>query len=212
LKDLAKGAKTLAHVERGLKEGYHEKWADEMAEATEEIRILILDSSAMSGAASVGVVGVSFDVTNPRMQEYVGQTLGLIDDITDTTIKQVEKVISTGIAEGDSIPTIANSIDEYFDGAIKNRATTIARTEVIGASNAGSLEGYIESGVVEGKEWLTAIDGREREWHAAADGQIVGLTESFTVKGESLNAPGDPSASASNIVNCRCAIAPVVDL
>jgi len=36
----------------------------------------------------------------------------------------------------------------------------IARTETIRASNFGAEEAYIQSGVVEGKEWLTAFDER----------------------------------------------------
>lgn len=35
-----------------------------------------------------------------------------------------------------------------------SRAKIVSRTEVISSSNAGTHQGYIESGVVIGKEWL----------------------------------------------------------
>jgi uncharacterized protein with gpF-like domain len=54
------------------------------------------------------------------------------------------------------------------------------------------------------KEWVSRGDSRVRDAHRAADGQVVPMNMPFIVKGESLQYPGDPAGSASNIVNCRC--------
>ena len=63
-----------------------------------------------------------------------------------------------------------------------------------------------QSGVVDKKEWLTALDERTREWHTEANGQVVGINEKFIVAGEELDCPGDPAASPENIINCRCTL------
>jgi len=96
------------------------------------------------------------------------------------------------------------------------RAERIARTEVIGALNGGHLDGYREGGA-SSKEWLSTDDDRTRgadpkdEFnHLAADGETVDLDAEFTKTGEALQYPGDPAGSAGNIINCRCALLPVV--
>ena len=42
------------------------------------------------------------------------------------------------------------------------------------------------------KQWSTVIDGRERETHAAANGQVVGIDDPFRIGGASWHHPGDP--------------------
>ncbi|MFD1423417.1 phage minor head protein [Laceyella tengchongensis] len=89
----------------------------------------------------------------------------------------------------------------------KNRARTIARTEMISAARAGQFYADRQSGIVIGKEWFAAHQpDRTRPWHLEADGQIKRLDEPFEVNGEKLMFPGDTSlgATADNIVNCRC--------
>jgi hypothetical protein len=54
------------------------------------------------------------------------------------------------------------------------------------------------------KEWVAILDNVTRADHAAADGQIVGVDDFYSVGGESLLYPRDPRGSISNIINCRC--------
>ncbi len=75
--------------------------------------------------------------------------------------------------------------------------------------NFGSTATYKSAGV-EQKEYLAVQDDRTRDAHAEADGQIVGIDESFIVDGEELQYPGDPSGDAGNVINCRCSILPVI--
>ena len=60
------------------------------------------------------------------------------------------------------------------------------------------------------KEWTAARDERTRQAHADADGDIVGMDESFNVGGEMMRFAGDPNGSAGNIINCRCGISHIV--
>jgi hypothetical protein len=87
----------------------------------------------------------------------------------------------------------------------QTRAERISRTETTGAYNAGALDaGFVEGQRV--KVWMTTGDDRTRAEHLAASGQCVPLEDTFTVGGEALEMPGDPSGSAGMTINCRCTI------
>jgi len=72
---------------------------------------------------------------------------------------------------------------------------------------AGLTNVEIKAPNIEGwKRWDAVGDDKMRDWHAAADSQVVLSHRVFTVMGEALMYPGDTSlgASAANIINCRC--------
>jgi hypothetical protein len=52
------------------------------------------------------------------------------------------------------------------------------------------------------KQWLSRDDSAVRPGHRLADGQIRFLSQPFIVSGEPLMAPGDPSGSPWNVINC----------
>lgn len=58
------------------------------------------------------------------------------------------------------------------------------------------------------KEWHTIMDGRERDTHAIANGQIVPIDEPFIVGGYKMMFPRDVTYGAppKEIINCRCSI------
>lgn len=91
------------------------------------------------------------------------------------------------------------------------RAEMIARTEtgkVLGQARQEALAQSLEDADLTEDDyervWDTNLDGRERATHAAADGQRVKGEEPFTVGGYKLQYPGDSSAPAEEIINCRC--------
>ena len=110
-------------------------------------------------------------------------------------------------------PTLAKMLDvveEVMGSRIESSAETIARTEVVGGYNAGAQLVRDEVGV-ERKEWIATLDERTRMAHSDADGEIVRQDDKFNVGGELLSHPGDPTASVSNIVNCRCSCVAIID-
>ncbi|OMB79277.1 hypothetical protein [Mycolicibacterium conceptionense] len=54
------------------------------------------------------------------------------------------------------------------------------------------------------KVWISTLDGKTRPSHWAADGQRAPLAGTFTVGGEQMRFPADPTASAAERKNCRC--------
>ena len=63
------------------------------------------------------------------------------------------------------------------------------------------------------KEWVTVGDDVVRPHHLAVDSVQVLVSQAFSVNAQRLMYPGDTSlgATASNVVNCRCASVPDVD-
>ena len=94
---------------------------------------------------------------------------------------------------------------EGWDGS----ATTMTRTEVMTALNAGALAAALDEQQRTRrpwtKTWLATDDTRTRTEHRAADGQTRPLSEAFTVGRARLQFPGDPRGPAHLVINCRCA-------
>lgn len=87
-----------------------------------------------------------------------------------------------------------------------DRAKRIAQTERTRVQSQGRYDTAMQAselGVPMQKRW-TARMQHTRDAHADADGQVVDLKEPFYVGKEDLEYPGDPSGSASNVVNCFC--------
>jgi len=140
--------------------------------------------------------------------QYLLEVAGIrITQINGTELAEIQDALAEGVALGESIAKLAKRIDDlYVLQIIPDRSETIARTEVISASNWASMEAADQSGLTLNKEWLAAHDSRTRPAHAEADGQKVGMDEQFEVGGEPMDYPGDFGASAANVVNCRCTV------
>lgn len=134
-----------------------------------------------------------------------GRKIGYIGD---TTRKKMMATVSEGYAAGEGADTIAAKIRKQAPVDVKPRSLTIARTEVMTASNMGSDAAARAFEVPLVKFWLATADDRTREAHAEADGQQREMDDTFTVGGEEMLYPGDDTngAEAAEIINCRCAV------
>jgi len=147
------------------------------------------------------------DLFLSKVEQYIG-TWALTNSelITATTMKQMRTLIKDGQTEGLGVDEIAKDIRAKIPSISNVRANTIARTETHSAAGYANESAAEATGLNLKKEWVAFIDGREREAHAEADGQVVSRDETFSVDGEELQYAGDPSGSAGNIINCRCVI------
>lgn len=106
-------------------------------------------------------------------------------------------------------------VERYRERWIKHRAEVVGRTEALRATHQGNQEMYrqaLDEGVIDPlsleRRWTPARDARVRDSHQAMRGQVRDLDEPFTSGlGNSLLYPGDPSAPAEDVVQCRCALA-----
>lgn len=125
-------------------------------------------------------------------------------DAIGTTRDQLAKLVEEAATQGQGTAELAKNIRDAFDFNSKVRSLRIARTEMTDTINDGTTTTLRKEGYRQ-KTWSTVIDGRERETHAEADGQTVGIDEPFRVGGESAFYPGDSNLSPENRINCRCA-------
>lgn len=135
-----------------------------------------------------------------------------VTQITGTTEEQAQSLINRAIAQaaidGLSEVETASLIRELFidkaPSLSRLRSRVIARTESHTASQAANQAASEVSEAVQSKVWAASSGERTRQDHRRADGQTVGLNESFTVGGEKLRYCGDPHGSAEQTINCRC--------
>lgn len=181
-------------------------WTDEISGFMEEAIIL-------TGARNLASLDLDMEF-NPRdtqllrwLQERSYREAQLIQGVTDEFVLQT---LWDSVYDGDyTVKEMAAELKRGF-GFSQHRAETIARTEVVGAGRSGQYHSDVQSGIVIGKQWRSALQERTRIGHREADGQIVKLEEPFYVangKGqlEPLQFPGDSEyASADNTINCRC--------
>ncbi len=130
---------------------------------------------------------------------------GIIQDITDTTKRLIEKVITEAFQNGDSFDDIVKKISS--PEFTINRARLIARTETVSASNVAALSNAKNSGKRLQKIWISARDSRTRPHHREVNQTTIPLHAKFTVGRYQMDAPGDKSAGPEEVCNCRCVIA-----
>lgn len=129
-----------------------------------------------------------------------------IDGITETTRQLLKSDIQQAIEAGASTFNLQNVITAAYQGFSTYRAERIARTEVVAASNLGSVAAAKATGLTLRKKWLSTADPRTRDTHRAVNGQTKNMEEPFSVAGSRLMFPGDSTLGASpgQVINCRC--------
>lgn len=135
--------------------------------------------------------------------------------IGQSTRDQIRAVLEQAVNEGWGYEKIAAELQN--PKLLLWRARRIVRTENTLASYYGLRLASEKSEYETGKEWIAANDHRTRHGHRRVDGEVVDEEGRFAVgvytkKGvllrtEMMFGPGDPEASAENVINCRCTTA-----
>lgn len=127
--------------------------------------------------------------------------------IVSTLKKDIERFVKDKIDQGVPSSAIITMLGLYLIQNNIIRATTIARTETTRIMNNASIVWGNTNQVVTMKKWIVILDGKERASHnAMASHPVIPISAKFEVGGYLMNAPGDSSAPAQEVVNCRCGI------
>ena len=121
--------------------------------------------------------------------------------------KKLNRQISLGIIEGESLDKIATRLGDALATQNFNKMRTFARTAMTGAQNSGrqiSLNNAKGLGIKLKKEWMATLDNHTRINHILLDGQKVDTDDDFEVDGLKIRYPGDPQAVPAMTYNCRC--------
>lgn len=165
------------------------------------------------GAAYAPLFGPGFEwEQRPAAAAYLGEVENRLVRVPDEVYDVVASEVQQGLGMGEGVPELAGRVDNVLSTTAtprwSNRATVIARTEAVGALNAGRNDAFKvaeqDAGIDMVKVWLATEDSRTRPSHRAADGQRVPMGANFTVGGSSLAFPGDPSGPPSEVIQCRC--------
>lgn len=193
------------------------KWDKELRRAVRPILRAIVQQAA-ADALTDYAIGIAFDIAEPRVVQFLeARAQRFAQRVNETTWNALRDALKAGIENGESIAQLMERVTATMTLRKNQSAEAIARTEVIGASNGGTLEAWRQSDVVTGKEWLSALDDRTRtpaqgdEFdHVGAHGERVGLDEMFVRTGEAIEFPGG-DGSAGNVINCRCTMLAILD-
>jgi hypothetical protein len=141
---------------------------------------------------------------------FKNEYFALVKTISDTTREQLLKVLSQAAEEGWSNDTTVKQLKN--PEIVAWRARLITRTELGKGAFAGRKLAVDDSEWEIEKEWIAANDHRTRHSHRGVDGDVIDSEAKFAVatpKGgvDYMIGPGDPTASAANLCNCRCSSA-----
>lgn len=148
------------------------------------------------GGVTAGLFDLSFDAEAPEVMDFLNTyKFKFAKKINDTSVKEVRRVITKAIDEGLSARDTRVLLENEFKSWTRFRATKVARSEIIRASNAGSLSVYEQAGV-KTVMWLTAQDERVCPWCEPLEGETKTIRDpwfefgdTYTVEVE--NAKGD---------------------
>ena len=138
--------------------------------------------------------------------------------MSDTTTEKIMGIVEDGVAQADTIQSIADQIASDFTDIdnINSRSLVIARTETLTAASIGQAAADQDLATVIPdlvKTWISTHDDRTRGpgsvygWkpgqanHVDMDGEQVGIDEPFS---NGLMYPRDPNGDADQVIQCRC--------
>ena len=181
-------------------------WNEELTELNTEYNIKAIET----GGPSSDEMRKAFDIADAAVNQFIVDKAEVFAfEITNYTNALLKNQFIIGVEAGESALQISKRVQSIFGFNEKFRAARIARTEVAGAANYGSMQSSIQSGVVWGHQWLAAIDDVTRDDHRSLgnDQTKVPIGDNFPMVG--IPYPGDPSGAPSQIIQCRCALKPL---
>jgi plasmid stability protein len=189
----ARAAAILAQIDLGNWEVLIDPTADDLAE--------IYGDGLAVGLPLVGM-GVDLEQVNERSVEWAKErAASLVTQIEENTRDMLRDTVAQAIEEGWGAPELAANISASI-GFSGDRASTIARTEIIASNNQGNLAAYKDAaaqGINVLKEWLLGDNPCEICEDNAADGPIP-VDDEFS--------SGDDAPAAHP--RCECSIGPVL--
>lgn len=166
---------------------------------------ILTETAVIAGSEALKLINndapyLGFDVKSQLERNILKFTQSMLD----TEREKIIAVINQGLADGASVPQIRDAITNAYAEMKRVQAERVTRTEVIRVSNQASVDAWKKSGVVIGKQWLTAQDGRVDQDCEFYNGKVINLTGTYakTEYGSVKEPPLHP--------NCRCVVIPVL--
>lgn len=171
------------------------------------------------------IINDLIDILSPNNRGLINLWQSLLDNfltvrltnritlINATTNERISKIVEESIFDGLGAEETARKIRKEAKASLnKTRSRAIARTETVTAMNQGRYISAQSSSLEMEKKWSPALDARTRPSHRAMqDNPWIPLEQDFWLANdfgvlEPAKHPADERLSASNVINCRCAL------
>lgn len=149
-------------------------------------------------------------ITSLASEQYLAAARNTFTQVGNDLWETARNQLLEGFQKGESIPELRDRLRQSA-GLTGRRATLVARTQVLDASNAGSYDTARASGLDLVKGWEATPDFRTRETHLMAGSTYSGpgmipMAETFMVGGWPCERPHDPELPPEERYNCRCTL------
>lgn len=144
-------------------------------------------------------------------EQYLAQASNTFAEVGDDLWATARSELLDGFEKGESIDQLAARL-RASAGLTAKKAVLVARTQVLDASNAGSIATARASGIEMNKGWLDTGPPRTRPTHLQAgvtygsDAGMIPLAAQFSVGGYDCDRPHDPTLPPAERYNCRCSV------
>jgi uncharacterized protein with gpF-like domain len=143
-----------------------------------------------------GFVNLDSVLLKNQIVEFLKKQEGINETTKNTLINKIKDADDT---------ELKSVINKSYQNIKDSRVDMIASNAIGSGFNLGLWVSYKMQGYKK-KMWVSQKDAVVRDDHFIADGQTVGIDEPFIVGGENMMYPDDPTASAEQVINCRCVL------
>jgi len=184
-----------------------EEWNKRLKEITRPLYETIMTMAGQQLAEETGGLFL-FNLTDPKMIEFLNKKLIKVVGINDTVRSNLRETLMEGINAKETINELQDRIKTVFNFT-SNRSLTIARTETAQTSSGTRFLAMRMEGM-EYHEWLSARDEFVRQppaspYNHAIDGEVIMVGNKFS---NGLKYPSDIEGEPGNVINCRCIALP----
>ena len=169
---------------------------------------LVKEIGQLSGEETYQLLQLDLDAYTPgdTFEGFISKQVKLFTaSMLATDQEKLTNLLTQGIEDGKSIPQIRDTMRAEFAEFSKNQAEKIARTEILRTSNYAAIDAFEQSGVVEAKQWLTAMDDRVDPICEELNGKII-----KQMKGKFFRDSYSDGIAPPIHPNCRCVLIPVL--
>jgi len=156
---------------------------------------------------AVGLAAEAMNVVaEPHINEAVVREMtNKVARVENQVYNAIRKQVVEATEKGESMAQLSKRIDKVYNFTAA-KARTIARTEAGALINRSTNAEYAQAGV-EMKSWLANPGARDTHSKVGAQRPIP-FNQPFA---NGLMYPHDPNGPASEVINCRCTLVPVIE-
>lgn len=174
--------------------------------------IATVDGPLLAAGISIGAVAPTLDVRQLAAITHVSTKK--ITGITAEAVHKINTQLGLVLMGAQPFSDAVTAITDILEQTERYPANRILRTELSRVNSIAShLRKVQAADYVPGmkKQWRKSRRKHPRESHVAADGQVRGLSEAFDIGSIKMQHPHDPTAPASEVINCGCISLPYMD-